>query len=235
MLEELREQVLRANLELVKSGLVVLTWGNASGIDREKGLVVIKPSGVSYDRLSAGDLVVVDLEGRTVEGTLRPSSDLPTHLGLYRAWPGIGGVVHTHSRHATAFAQALREIPCLGTTHADHFHGPVPVTRILSPDEVARDYEGSTGDVIVERFAALNPVHVPGVLVANHGPFTWGPSAAAAAQNAIALEEVAAMALDTFALSPAQPPIPAHVLEKHFTRKHGPKAYYGQSKPTSNG
>lgn len=228
MLESLKEEVLQANLELVRSGLVVLTWGNASGIDRGLGLVVIKPSGVAYDRLTASDMVVVDLAGNVVEGTLRPSSDLPTHLRLYRAWPGIGGVVHTHSRNATSFAQALREIPCLGTTHADHFHGPVPVTRILSPEEVDRSYEASTGDVIVERFAELNPVHVPGVLVANHGPFTWGPSARAAAQNAIALEEVAAMAINTFALSPDQPPIPGHILEKHFSRKHGPKAYYGQ-------
>ena len=228
MLEDLKEEVLQANLELVRSGLVVLTWGNASGIDREKGLVVIKPSGVSYDKLTAKDLVVVDLDGKTVEGSLRPSSDLPTHLKLYRAWPEIGGVVHTHSRHATSFAQAQREIICLGTTHADHFHGPVPVTRILTPEEVDRAYEASTGDVIIERFAGLNPVHVPGVLVANHGPFTWGPSARVAAQNAVALEEVAAMAINTFALSPVQPPIPEHVLEKHFSRKHGPKAYYGQ-------
>lgn len=228
MLDQLRQDVLRANLELVRAGLVVLTWGNASGLDRDRGLVAIKPSGVSYDTLSAADLVIVDLEGRVVEGRLRPSSDLATHLALYQAWPKIGGIVHTHSQVATTFAQACREITCFGTTHADHFHGPVPVTRPLTAAEVAGDYEAATGAVILERFADLHPAHVPAVLVANHGPFTWGRDAADAAHNAIALEQVAAMALGTLQLAPEQGPIAAHILDKHFSRKHGPKAYYGQ-------
>jgi L-ribulose-5-phosphate 4-epimerase len=227
-LESLREEVLEANLELVRRGLALYTFGNASGRDRASGLVAIKPSGVPYERLRPADLVVVDLEGRLVEGALRPSSDLPTHLALYRAFPALGGVAHTHSRAATAFAQARREIPCLGTTHADYFHGPVPVTRLLTADEVAGDYEARTGQAIVERLAGADPLGTPGVLVAAHGPFTWGPTARAAAHHAVILEELAEIALRTLALDPAALPIPAYLRDKHFFRKHGPGAYYGQ-------
>ncbi len=234
MLKNLKRSVCAANLNLVKSGLVTLTWGNASGIDREKGLVVIKPSGVPYDELQPESMVVVDLEGRVVEGDLKPSSDTPTHLVLYRAFEGIGGIVHTHSRHATMFAQARREIPCLGTTHADHFHGPVPVTRPLSEREVADDYEGHTGRVIVDRFAdhgytvPVDPAGMPAVLVAGHAPFTWGASAEKAVENSIALEAVAEMVLGTWSIDRAVPELEPWVLEKHFQRKHGPAAYYGQ-------
>ena len=219
----------------MKSGLVTLTWGNASGIDREKGLVVIKPSGVPYDELQPERMVVVDLEGRVVEGDLKPSSDTPTHLVLYRAFEGIGGIVHTHSRHATMFAQARREIPCLGTTHADHFHGPVPVTRPLSEREVADDYEGNTGRVIVDRFAdhgytvPVDPVGMPAVLVAGHAPFTWGASVEKAVENSVALEAVAEMVLGHVVDRPLpSPELEPWVLEKHYQRKHGPAAYYGQ-------
>jgi len=231
MLENLKHEVLQANLALVRHGLVILTWGNVSAIDRRSGRVVIKPSGVAYDAMTAADMVVTDLDGTVVEGKLRPSSDLPTHLALYRAWPAVGGIVHTHSDHATMFAQACREIPCFGTTHADHFHGPVPVTRLLTAAEVAGDYEAATGAVIVERFGALDPAHVPAVLVAGHGPFAWGPDAPRAVQNALALEAVARMARGTLQLNPAAGPIPAYIIEKHFSRKHGPKAYYGQERP----
>jgi L-ribulose-5-phosphate 4-epimerase len=227
-LEKLRAEVLEANLELVRRGLVLYTFGNASGRDAASGLVVIKPSGVPYERLRAEDLVVVDLEGRVVEGTLRPSSDLPTHLALYRAYPQIGGVAHTHSRAATAFAQARREIPCLGTTHADYFHGPVPVTRLLSPEEVRDEYEARTGEAIVERLGEEDPLQRPGILVAGHGPFTWGRSAMEAAHHAVILEELAEIAWRTLALNPAAGPLPPYLLEKHFFRKHGPGAYYGQ-------
>lgn len=231
MLEELKEQVLRANLALVKHGLVVLTWGNASGIDRERQRVAIKPSGVSYDAMAADDMVIVDLDGRVIEGHLKPSSDLPTHLALYAAWPTIGGIVHTHSLHATMFAQACRPVPCFGTTHADHFHGPVPVTRVLKKAEVAEAYERNTGRLIVERFgSAIHPDHVPAVLVANHGPFTWGHDAMSAVINAVALENVAAMAMGSLRLAPDLEPIPDHILQKHFSRKHGPGAYYGQKR-----
>ncbi|MBM4163509.1 MAG: L-ribulose-5-phosphate 4-epimerase [Lentisphaerae bacterium] len=230
MLEALKQEVLEANLDLVRHGLVILTWGNVSAIDRRSGRVVIKPSGVAYDAMKVGDLVVTDLDGRVVEGALRPSSDLPTHLALYRAWPEIGGVVHTHSFHATMFAQACREIPCLGTTHADHFHGPVPVTRVLTEAEVTGDYEANTGAVIIERFCELAPAHVPAVLAANHGPFAWGASAREAVHNAVALEAVARMALGTLQINPGIGPIPTYVLEKHFGRKHGPNAYYGQAR-----
>ncbi len=224
----LKTEVFRRNLDLVRHGLVVLTWGNVSGIDRDAGLVAIKPSGVAYDAMTAEDIVVVDLDGRVVEGSLRPSSDLPTHLALYRAFPSVGGIVHTHSPKAVAWAQARRDIPAFGTTHADHFHGPVPCTRELRPDEVADDYERNTGLVIAERFRDLDPAAFPGVLVAGHGPFTWGPDPRKAVENAVALEQIAAMALDPLALDPSAAPAPAHVLDKHYFRKHGPGAYYGQ-------
>ena len=229
MYSDLRQQVLDANLALVREGLVVMTWGNASAIDRSRGVVAIKPSGVAYDGMTSQDIVIVDLAGRVVDGKYRPSSDLPTHLALYRAWAGIGGVVHTHSMHATMFAQAWQPIPCLGTTHADHFHGPVPVTRVLTEREVTGDYEANTGDLIIERFAQLDPQHVPAVLVAAHGPFTWGRDAGDAVHNAVALEQVAQMALGTRQIQSGVAPIPAYILEKHFSRKHGPKAYYGQT------
>ena len=228
MYDDLRKQVLDANLALVRYGLVVMTWGNASAIDRARGVVAIKPSGVPYDAMTWQDIVVVDLDGRTVEGKCRPSSDLPTHLALYVAWPAIGGVTHTHSLHATMFAQACQPVPCLGTTHADHFHGPVPVTRVLTEREVVDDYEANTGEVIIERFAALEPLHVPAVLVGTHGPFTWGRSVMDAVHNAVALEQVAQMALGTLQINSETKPIPEHILAKHFSRKHGPKAYYGQ-------
>ncbi len=224
----LKNDVFERNLELVRHGLVVLTWGNVSGIDREAGLVAIKPSGVAYDRMTAEDIVVVDLEGKAVEGTLRPSSDLPTHLALYRAFPTVGGIVHTHSPKAVAWAQARRGIPAFGTTHADHFHGVVPCTRELTPAEVAEDYELNTGRVIEERFHDLDAEAFPGVLVAGHGPFAWGPTPRKAVENAVALEQIAAMALDTLLLDPAAEPAPSYVLDKHYFRKHGPGAYYGQ-------
>jgi L-ribulose-5-phosphate 4-epimerase len=273
MIDALKEEVCRLNRELAKSGLVTLTWGNLSGIDRRQGIVVIKPSGVPYDQLEPKSMVAVDLEGKVVEGALKPSSDTATHLILYRAFEQIGGIVHTHSRYATMFAQARREIPCLGTTHADHFFGPVPVTRSLSESEVAADYEGNTGRVIVERFAgvvrishhagenasavsggadipvcpvggvflgrqeclphcgekcALDPMAMPAVLVANHGPFAWGRDAADALQNVVALEAVAEMAIGTWLINPQAPLLESYLLEKHNHRKHGPAAYYGQ-------
>jgi L-ribulose-5-phosphate 4-epimerase len=228
MLEYLKRQVCAANRELVKTGLVTLTWGNVSGIDRDSGLVVIKPSGVPYDELQPECMVVVDLAGNPVEGTLRPSSDTPTHVILYRAFQTIGGIAHTHSRYATAFAQARREIPCLGTTHADHFFGPVPVTRPLDQREVAENYESYTGEVIVERFHGLDPVSMPAVLVAGHAPFTWGTSPEKALENSIALEVVAAMVLDTWLIERTAPELESWVLDKHHHRKHGPVAYYGQ-------
>ena len=227
-LTALKNDVFRRNLELVEHGLVVLTWGNVSGIDREAGLVAIKPSGVPYAGMTAEDIVVVDLEGHAVEGTLRPSSDLPTHLALYRAFPSVGGIVHTHSPKAVAWAQARRGIPAFGTTHADHFHGAVPCTRELTPAEVADDYELNTGRVIEERFHDLDAEAFPGVLVAGHGPFTWGPTPRKAVENAVALEQIAAMALDTLRLDPDAEPAPSYVLDKHYFRKHGPGAYYGQ-------
>ena len=228
MLEQLKEEVLEANLALQRAGLVQLTWGNVSGIDRPSGRFVIKPSGVPYEALAAADLVVVDLDGRRVEGSRNPSSDTPAHRVLYRAFAQIGGITHAHSLHATMFAQAGREIPCLGTTHADVFFGPVPLARALTAAEVEEDYETHTGRVIVERFAGLRPAEVPAVLVAHHGPFTWGRSASDAVHNAIALEAVAAMALGTLQLNPAAGALPGHILDKHHARKHGPKAYYGQ-------
>ena len=230
MLEQLKQQVYQANLELPRRGLVLYTWGNVSGIDREKGLVVIKPSGVEYGALTPGDLVVLDLDGHVVEGALNPSSDTATHLELYQAFPGIGGVVHTHSAYAAAWAQAGLDIPCYGTTHADYFYGPVPCTRALTAAEVAADYEGSTGRVIVETFRKrkLDPAAVPGVLCRSHGPFAWGGSPAQAVYHAAVLEEVARMALLTRQLDPAAAPAPQYVQDKHYLRKHGPNAYYGQ-------
>jgi len=228
MLESLREEVLEANLELVRRGLVLYTFGNASGIDRERGLVVIKPSGVPYEAMKPADLVVVDLDGKTVEGAMRPSSDLATHLVLFKEFEGVGGVVHTHSRAATSWAQARREIPCLGTTHADYFYGPVPVTDPMTPEEIVSGYEVNTGHVIVRRFVGTDPMSVPAVLVAGHAPFCWGPTPADAAYIAVVLEEVAEMALRTVAANPAAKPIPQALLDKHFQRKHGSAAYYGQ-------
>ncbi|MBR1921916.1 MAG: L-ribulose-5-phosphate 4-epimerase AraD [Kiritimatiellae bacterium] len=230
MLEELKERVFLANRRLVTSGLVVLTWGNASGFDAESGLVVIKPSGVDYAAMTPADMVVVDLGGKVVEGSLRPSSDTATHLEFYRSFAGVKGAVHTHSPEATAWAQAGREIPCYGTTHADTFHGPVPVTRVLTEKEVAEAYELNTGKVIVERFAALEPLAVPGVLVAGHAPFTWGADVDSAVDHAIALEAIAKMARLTEEISAARPsaPLVEYVGEKHYQRKHGRHAYYGQ-------
>ena len=231
MLERLKEEVLQANLSLQRHGLVTLTWGNASGIDRGRSLVVIKPSGVDYVALTAGDMVVVDLAGKIVEGSLRPSSDTPAHVVLYNACPAIGGVVHTHSTFATMFAQACREIPCLGTTQADLFHGPVPLTRFLTADEVRDDYEANTGRVIVERMAGLDWESTPGVLLAGHAPFTWGSDTDAAVRHAVALERIAHMAFGTMLLNPESGALPRYVLDKHHRRKHGPDAYYGQKKP----
>ena len=232
MLEDLKKQVYEANMELPRRGLVTYTWGNVSGIDRERGLMVIKPSGVEYDELRPEDLVVLDLEGNRVEGELNPSSDTKTHLELYRAFPQLGGIVHTHSAHAVAWAQAGEDIPCFGTTHADYFYGPIPCARALPPQEVEEDYEGNTGRVIVETFRerGLNPVYVPAVVCRSHGPFTWGKDAAQAVYHAVVLEEVAKMALFTRQVNPAAAPAPQHVLDKHFLRKHGPNAYYGQGK-----
>lgn len=232
MLEELKEKVCKANLDLVRHGLVIFTWGNVSGIDREHGLVVIKPSGVSYDDMRPADMVVVDLaSGRVVEGDLRPSSDTPTHLAIYRAWPEVGGVVHTHSTYATAWAQAGLDIPNIGTTHADYFHDAVPCTADMTETEVKGDYELETGNVIVRRFAdaGINPMHTPGVLVKNHGPFAWGTSPADAVHNAVVLEQVARMAYIAETLNPSLTMNPL-LIEKHFSRKHGPNAYYGQNK-----
>ncbi len=227
-LEALREQVLEANLEVVRRGLVLYTFGNASGIARDEGLVAIKPSGVPYEKMRPADLVITDLEGRIVEGSLRPSSDLATHLALYRAFPGIGGVVHTHSEFATSWAQARREIPCFGTTHADYFHGPVPVTEPMPPHEIESDYELNTGHAIIRRFGALDPLRIPAVLVAGHAPFCWGKTPLDAAHNAVILEEVAKLAFRTVTLSAGTQELERVLHDKHFLRKHGPAAYYGQ-------
>jgi L-ribulose-5-phosphate 4-epimerase len=230
MLEELKNKVFQANLELVRQGLVIYTWGNVSGIDRENGLVVIKPSGVSYDDMRPEDMVVVSLEtGQTVEGDLNPSSDTPTHLALYRAFPNIGGVVHTHSTYATAWAQAGMDIPNIGTTHSDYFHKDIPCTDDMTAEQVQGQYELETGNVIVSRFEGINPDHTPGVLVKNHGPFTWGKNPADAVYNAKVLEQCAQMAYISFTLNPQTGMNPL-LVEKHYSRKHGPNAYYGQKK-----
>ena len=231
MLEDLKQKVFEANLELVRHGLVIFTWGNVSGIDREKGLVAIKPSGVHYDKMKAEDMVVVSLQtGEVIEGNLNPSSDTPTHLVLYRAFPHIGGIVHTHSTYATAWAQAGRDIPNIGTTHADYFYQDIPCTRDMTHDEVFGDYEKETGNVIVERFHTLSPDDTPAVLVRNHGPFAWGITPADAVHNAVVLEQVAKMAYISSTLLHGTPPMNKLLIEKHYTRKHGPNAYYGQTK-----
>jgi L-ribulose-5-phosphate 4-epimerase len=228
-LKELKEAVWEANLQLVREGLVLQTWGNASAVDRDRGLVVIKPSGVPYDQMKPGHMVVVSLEtGQTVEGALRPSSDTPTHLVLYRAFPQIGGVVHTHSLYATAWAQACRPLPCYGTTQADYWFGEVPCTRAMKPAEIRRDYEANTGHVIVETFRGRDPLQQPAVLVASHGPFTWGRHVHEAVHNAVVLEFVARLASETLRIHPRVRPVTRPLLEKHFLRKHGPGAYYGQ-------
>jgi len=226
----IREECLEANLALPRTGLVDLTFGNVSIADPERRVFAIKPSGVDYDKLRTKDIVVLDFDGNIVKGSLRPSSDTPTHRCLFLSFPGIRAVVHTHSRNAVAFAQAGNDLPCLGTTHCDYFHGPVPVTREMTPDEVRGEYEWETGRVIVERFtsAKLDPLAIPAVLVRNHGPFTWGPSGSKAVETAQALEIVADMAIKTLSIHPTAPPAPAHLLDKHFLRKHGPTAYYGQ-------
>lgn len=237
MLEELKAKVCKANLDLVKHGLVIFTWGNVSAIDRASGLVVIKPSGVSYDNMKPSDMVVVDLDGKVVEGDLNPSSDTPTHLVLYKAFPEIGGVVHTHSTYATAWSQAGLDIPNIGTTHADYFHEDIPCTRKMKKAEVFGEYEKGTGNVIVERFQKMNPMDTPAVLVRNHGPFTWGKDADNAVHNAVVLEQVAKMGfismtlnLSTLDIVNHQPSMNPLLIEKHYSRKHGPNAYYGQKK-----
>jgi L-ribulose-5-phosphate 4-epimerase len=229
-LEKLRKDVLEANLELVRRGLVLYTFGNVSGISRSDGLVAIKPSGVPYESMKADDIVITDLEGQIIEGSLRPSSDLATHLELYKAFPSIGAVSHTHSEFATAWAQACKPIPCFGTTHADYFRSPVPVTDAMSSEAIAGDYERNTGTAIIQAFDDLDYEKVPGVLVANHGPFTWGRDANTAAYNAVILEHVARVAYRTIAISHDAKEISGDLHDKHFFRKHGAKAYYGQEK-----
>lgn len=230
MLEKLKQEVYEANMELPRRGLITYTWGNVSGIDREKGLFVIKPSGVDYDRLQPSDMVVMDLEGNKVEGDMNPSSDTATHLELYKAFKEIGGIVHTHSPHATAWAQAGRALPCYGTTHADYFYGEIPCARNLTAEEIEEGYEMNTGKVIVETFEGKNPAYIPAVLCKNHGPFTWGKDAAEAVHNAVVLEEIAKMNYMTEVINPKSGPAPQCMQDKHFMRKHGPDAYYGQGK-----
>jgi len=230
MLEELKREVLEANLMLPRLGLVVFTWGNVSGVDRERGLVVIKPSGVEYDVMTADDMVVTDMEGHVVEGKLNPSSDLLTHLELYKSWLNTGGIVHTHSRWATVFAQSGRGIPALGTTHADYFYGDIPCTRAMTKAEIEGDYERETGRVIVESFAMSSPETIPAVLVQSHGPFVWGGNAAQAVHNAAVLEELAFMAWHNLAACPRLQHIQKALLDRHYLRKHGLDAYYGQGK-----
>lgn len=230
LLKTLREEVLDANLELVRRGLVLYTFGNVSGIDRKKGLVAIKPSGVPYEKLTPTQIVISDLSGKIIDGKLRPSSDLPTHLKLYQHFPSIGGVAHTHSEYATAWAQAEKPIPCFGTTHADYFHGSVPVTERLSSSEIAGDYEMETGTAICRAFSKIDPAAIPAVLVAGHAPFCWGSSAADAAHNAVILEYVARMACHTLSINIKSRPLTQELHDKHFLRKHGRNAYYGQVK-----
>jgi L-ribulose-5-phosphate 4-epimerase len=230
MLEQLKDEVCQANLDLVAHGLVTLTWGNVSGISDDRRHVVIKPSGVPYDEMRPKHMVVVDLEGRVVEGRLRPSSDTPTHVLLYQHFDAIGGISHTHSRYATMFAQARCEIPCYGTTHADHFYGPIPLTRPLTEQEVDDAYEANTGRVIIERFRDLDPAAMPAVLVAGHAPFAWGTTVVESVKNAVALEAVAEMALGVQQIMRHAPPLESYVLEKHYQRKHGKNAYYGQKR-----
>lgn len=228
MLERLKKEVLEANLELPVQGLVVYTWGNVSGIDRNNGLVVIKASGVSYDEMTLEHMVVLDLEGNIVEGKFRPSSDTATHLALYKAFAGIGGIVHTHSTWATAWAQAKMGIPCFGTTHADYYYGEIPCTRPMLPNEIKGEYEAETGNVIIEAFEHKDPMHVPGVLVSSHGPFTWGKDPNEAVHNSVVLEQIAKTAYTTCTLNPDIKPVSGTLLDKHFLRKHGKNAYYGQ-------
>lgn len=228
MLSELKKRVLQANLDLVKLNLVLFTWGNVSAIDKESGRIVIKPSGVDYEGMSADDMVVLDMDGHIVEGKLNPSSDTPTHLALYRAFPNVGGVVHTHSKHATVFAQAGRDIPAYGTTHADYFYGPIPCTRALTEDEVAGEYEKNTGLVIAEAFSKMDPDAVPGCVVRNHGPFSWGATCEKAVYHAAVMEYCAQMAMMTETVEPKVAPAPQYLLDKHYLRKHGKNAYYGQ-------
>ena len=232
MLDALRQSVYEANMELPKRGLITYTWGNVSGIDRQSGLVVIKPSGVDYEDLSPDKLMVLDLDGRIIEGNLNPSSDTKTHLELYKAYPEIGGIVHTHCPCAVGWAQAGRDIPAFGTTHADYFYGSIPCARELTPEEVEEDYERNTGKVIIETFGerGLNPSHVPAVICRSHGPFAWGVDAKQAVYHAVVLEEVAKMSLYTVQILPDCQPASQHILDKHFMRKHGPNAYYGQKK-----
>ncbi|MBQ5485456.1 MAG: L-ribulose-5-phosphate 4-epimerase [Lachnospiraceae bacterium] len=230
MLEELKQQVYEANMLLPRYNLVTFTWGNVSGIDREKNLFVIKPSGVPYEELIPEDMVVMDLEGNKVEGDLNPSSDTATHLELYKAFPSIGGIVHTHSPYAVAWAQAGKDIPCFGTTHADYFYGDIPCARNLTTEEIDAGYEQNTGKVIIETFADRNPEYVPGVICRNHGPFAWGKDAMEAVHNAVVLEEVAKMDLFTIKIDPDTDEAPENIRVKHFMRKHGPNAYYGQKK-----
>lgn len=227
MIGKLKEKVYSANLDLVKHGLVLFTWGNVSAIDREREIVVIKPSGVSYETMKAEDMVVLDLQGNIIEGKYKPSSDTATHLVLYNAFPEIGGIVHTHSTYATAWSQAGKDIPSIGTTHADYFYEAIPCTRQMTKEEVEGNYEEETGNVIRERFTNINPMFVPGVLVENHGPFSWGKNADEAVHNAVVMEQVAKMAYLSFAINPALT-MNKHLIEKHFNRKHGPNAYYGQ-------
>jgi len=228
MQEELRKTVCKANLELQKRRLIIYSWGNVSGIDRSAGIIVIKPSGISYDELTPEKMVVLDMDGKIVEGNLNPSSDTPTHLELYRNFKTVGGICHTHSTNATMWAQACKEIPCFGTTHADNFYGPVPVTEIMTNEQIHSDYELTTGKVIVKRFTGLDPGQMPAVLVANHGPFTWGADPAAAVEATVVLEQIAKMALGTVTINPDQSQISRALLDKHYLRKHGKNAYYGQ-------
>ncbi len=229
MLESLKQQVYEANMELPRRGLITYTWGNVSGIDRESGYFVIKPSGIDYDELKPEDMVVMDLEGNKIEGHLNPSSDTATHIELYKEYQEIGGIVHTHSPWATSWAQAGRSIPCYGTTHADYFYGDIPCARVLTPDEIEDNYEKNTGAVIIETLNEKNPMHIPCILCSNHGPFTWGKDASEAVHNAVVLEEVAKMASQTEMINKNSQKAPQSMQDKHFLRKHGPNAYYGQT------